>query len=742
MKPITCLPFIVLILVFSQCSAPMESPSFREQGGVISIEAEHFQNGDGWNARNYYTGVGIAPDNDTMESGSGVSYTVGIDTPGEYALYILGNRRSGSTEEKPAVGFFWNNLGTGEETEFSLIVPASNAPLWFGPDQDGREQVVTLKAPQKGSYQLTVEARSGSKIFLDKFVLSRDPDYLPSGIGPVETSGDMESHPERDRITMPPDWAFGVLYGGYTDQQTTMEVVDSLIGGRFPIDAYWIDSYFWDFDEGKGPGGYIDFTGDTLAFPDTKALWDAFTERNIRAGIWIWNMILKDGNEEVYADFLNRGFFADTFRYTSGWHNASRNTMAGSIDFSNPDAVSYWRSKLEPFFDDGLDFLKLDNSSSMDFSKAAFEATQELGNETRGRGFILAHLHSTHDYDHKRYPTKWTGDAMIAWSQPGYPDMSRYAMGGLKENIAMVADPRLSTYEIPFLSHDAGGYDYFGSTDQSEELYMRWIQFSSMNSIMMFFSHSRNPTRNHPYRYSEDVRDNFRKYTHLRMQLFPYRYTYALKSHITGEKMIRGDRSTGLQFLVGKEILVAPVYEKGATKRKIVLPEGTWIDPENGQAYQGKREITLDAPVSKLPMLVRDGAIIPMRNYARSVRSGNNDTLTLHIYPSVEETDFELLEDDGTSNDYLNGRIAATRFTVSESETGVIFRIHPVSGSFEGMAPERHYRLVFHDISLPGDIRVNGAGYRGEMKYEKEWRNLTLEIMADKSLRQEVQLAF
>lgn len=710
--------------------------------GIVSIESENYQTSQGWRTRNYYTGVGITRDSENGSLPDFACYTINFEKPGIYYLHILGNR-------KLDVPFDQNGLQFKLAEESGKVVARSiagfgegNAPIWSSLDFNNPEQLQSLSVPAPGRYLLAVSALEGSGFYLDKIILALDPEYSPRGTGPEETTLAAGHAGSRDLIVLPPRWAFGVLYGGYTDQEQTIEVIDSLIQGDFPIDAYWIDSYFWDFNRGRGPKGYIDFVGDTMAFPDVGKMWGAFQDRKIKAGLWIWNMILEEGNESVYQDFRERNLFSSTFMYTNGWHNEKKHTMAGSIDFNNQDAVEYWKSKIKPFFDNGLDFLKLDNSSSMDFSRAAFTATQELGKETEGRGFILAHLHTTHNYEHKLYPTKWTGDAKIAWTQPGYPDLRAYAMGGLKENISMVSNPGKSTYEVPFLSHDAGGYDYFGSKDQSEELYMRWIQFSSMNSIMMFFSHNENPTRNHPYRYSEEVQQNFRKYTHMRMQLFPYIYTYALKTHLSGEKMIRGDAAHELQYLLGDEILVAPIFEKGARSRQLFLPEGNWIDPETNVIYDGNQEIVLDAPIHKLPLLIRQGSIIPKRNYTRAIELGDNDTLNLDIFPSDQLTTFELLEDDGLSNEYLEGRIASTVFSVQNKASRLDFTIQAVEGSYREMKNSRVYLMQFHGTDKPKWIKINGKKSPQVHSYHEGLQVNEIKIQVDTREQQKVSIKF
>ncbi|MBP1664288.1 MAG: hypothetical protein H6Q19_1428, partial [Bacteroidetes bacterium] len=77
--------------------------------------------------------------------------------------------------------------------------------------------------------------------------------------------------PADSNVVLPPAWAFGVLYGGYTNQQQTISRINEIISHDYPIDAYWIDSWFWSFgNKGSGPAKYIDFVADTVEFPNRK----------------------------------------------------------------------------------------------------------------------------------------------------------------------------------------------------------------------------------------------------------------------------------------------------------------------------------------------------------------------------------------------------------------------------------------------------------------------------------------
>lgn len=685
---------------------------FTQQNKVLSIPAISFEQSVGWKSGRYYTGEGIIATQIGKDS-SISDYRFYLSDTGLYKLYVLGNKKRNTDPKDNILKITLLKNGKSIE-ELDLQFADLNVPAWTNQTTSKNPALVAIK--ETGFYQLSISTLNGIGMYVEKILLSGST-YLPTGTGPAATIQGESIHLEGfdSTVVLPPSWAFGVLYGTYTNQMESISIVQKLIQDDYPIDAFWNDSWIWDFtNKGKGPKGYMSFQPDTIAYPNIKTMWNQFSKWGIRSGLWLWDCILETGNESIFKEFEQKGFFSSTFINKDRWHNAPGNTLTGNIDFSNPVAVQYWKEKLRPLFEQGLDFLKLDRSSAIPFTKAAFEATQELGLETKGRGFVLAHLHSTHDPAHKKYPTKWTGDAKISWTQPDYPDQRIYAMGGFKENVEMVTDPKRTTYEIPFLTHDAGGYDFFGSEELSDELYCRWIQFSSFNAILTIFSQHHNPTKNLPQNFSESTQKIFRYYTHLRMKLFPYIYTHALQTRLSGKKMIQGDGVNTHQYLFGNAILVAPVVQKGATSKSVSFPIGKWYDFHNDSLFEGNSTYTVDAPLHKLPLFIKAGSIIPMRNYYRNISGGNNDTLHLHLYPG-ENGSFELLEDDGNSNDYLKNGYAKTKFNYSEKKYRNSLTILPISGTFSGMQKNRFWIIHLHGRKKsPRSVTINGKKVKVE----------------------------
>ncbi len=525
-------------------------------------------------------------------------------------------------------------------------------------------------------------------------------------------------------VVLPPSWAFGVMYGSYTNQEGTIRRVDDIIAHDYPIDAYWIDSWFWDHaNEGKGPKKYMDFVADTLGYPDRKAMWDYLEKRNVKGGFWAWDCIFQTGNEKAFDDFLQKGYFRNTYVESNPWHNNStttamfqteggskKGTLCGNIDFNNPEAVAYFKQRMKHFFDEGADFIKLDRTSAIPVCKVMFEMSQEFGKDTKGRGFIFSHTGGMETEEYKRYPGKWTDDTRSDWTieKPNKKFNSWVPAVALKENIAMFNDTaRTSSSTIPFLANDLGGFD-MGITDKvDEELYIRWLEFSMFNPIVEVFSQPENPTANLPYLYSERADRLFCQYSHLRMELFPYIYSYAHQTRWEGKLMMRKIPGQIYEYMFGDELFVAPVYEEGATKREFMLPGGDWINYWTGEELKGGQKHTVAAPIEQIPLLVRKGSIIPMRNYARSVEAGTNDELTLHVYPGADSR-FTLIEDDGTSNDYLKGIYAKTLIDSKAGKNRQIITIAPVLGMYEGMKQKRSVRVCVHGLKPVNGIVCNG----------------------------------
>src|SRR5262249_26360259 len=114
------------------------------------------------------------------------------------------------------------------------------------------------------------------------------------------------------------------------------------------------------------------------------------------------------------------------------------------------------------------------------------------------------------------------------------------------------------------------------------------------------------------------------------------------------------------EYLWGESLLVAPVTAKGATERKLYLPEGDWYDFWTNERHAGRRELTRKVDLATLPLFVRAGAILPLDPPRQYVAQATDEPTTVRIC-SGRDGEFRWYEDDGQTNDYLKGKFAWTR---------------------------------------------------------------------------------
>ena len=218
---------------------------------------------------------------------------------------------------------------------------------------------------------------------------------------------------------------------------------------------------------------------------------------------------------------------------------------------------------------------------------------------------------------------------------------------------------------VPYWGTDVGGF--FHPIPESGELYARWFQLGAFSPI--FRSHGWVWREHVPWAHGSEVEAICRQYAELRYRLLPYTYTLAWQAHAQGLPLMRplvmnypdDPRVWGLghQFLWGDDLLVAPVTREGATAWPVYLPAGAWYDFWTGARHEGPGGITVDAPLDRLPLFVRAGAIVPMGPVVQHTAERPLDEVTLLIYPDGASR-FELYEDDGRTNAYRRGQYALT----------------------------------------------------------------------------------
>ncbi len=349
---------------------------------------------------------------------------------------------------------------------------------------------------------------------------------------------------------------------------------------------------------------------------------------------------------------------------------------------------------------------------AMDGAKTAYEGIE---NNSDARGFIWMVCGWTGS---QRNAVLWTGDQSGSWDY-------------IRWHIPTVIGSGLSAQNCA--TGDVDGI--FGGSDST---YVRDLQWKCFTPVFMTMSGWATNNKNgikdkQPWLFGEPFTRINRKYLMLKERMTPYMYTLCNEAYRTGVPAVRGlvleypddpvtwGDATKYEFLLGKDILVAPVYKSEGRRDSIYLPGGKWIDFWDGTEYQGNTTLlNYPAPLDKLPLFVRAGAIIPMYQQMMYNWERSKDTLTLNIYPSGKSS-FTMYEDDGLTRDHRKGIFATTRFEVESSgdmALPVVIKLNKAEGDFSGRIKNRTYLLNVHFKQTPRKILINGKKIRNLKRTE------------------------
>ena len=259
----------------------------------------------------------------------------------------------------------------------------------------------------------------------------------------------------------------------------------------------------------------------------------------------------------------------------------------------------------------------------------------------------------------------WSGDVNSEWVT-------------LRNHVPVAVNTGLTG--IPYWGTDIGGF--IPTREFTGELYVRWFQFGAF--CPLFRSHGRTWKLRLPWGWNTGepgpVETNYtpdpsllhnarvepicKQYLELRYRLMPYLYSVIREGTQTGLPVMRAlwlhhpddpaAVARGDEYLWGRDILVAPVVEQGATSRKLYLPRGTWYDWWTNEPQPGGREVTRTVDLAITPLYVRAGAIIPTGPVKQYTSEKVDAPVTLTVYPGADGS-FLHYEDDGATFDYRKG---------------------------------------------------------------------------------------
>lgn len=529
------------------------------------------------------------------------------------------------------------------------------------------------------------------------------------------------------KTPLPPIWALGNQQSrwSYFPESRVRTIAEEFRRNKIPADVIYLDIDYMN--------EYRVFTWNKERFPNPKKLIDDLKADGFKTVLIIDPGIKVDKNYDVYADGLGK----DVYVKNPDGTNLVRSVWAGESvfpDFTKPKSrewfASFYRRHLDegvagfwndmnepgvflndktpkpdlfhhpektfpvdtPHFGDGFPAThrRYHNVYGMQMARSSFEGLRKL--EPEKRPFVLTRAGFA---GVQRYSAVWTGDNYSSWDQ-------------LALSIPMLAN--MSVSGVPFVGADVGGFQDMPSA----ELYTRWLQAAALTPFLR--SHSVGWVGDkEPWAFGDEFTRINRETVELRYKFLPYLYTLFYNHEQTGEPVMRPlwyefpeDSQTYLindQYMVGSDVLVAPVIKDGARTRGIYLPKGAeWIDWWTGEKLESGKIHYLKTPLERLPIFVRVGAVIPTQTVIQHTGEMKDAEITLNVIgeisPNKTETSM-LYQDSGEGYQYQTG--VWQKLEIEYKSNALNFN---KTGNFKGQKIEFVEFLGF--FNSPSQIMING----------------------------------
>jgi len=529
---------------------------------------------------------------------------------------------------------------------------------------------------------------------------------------------------------LPPRWSFGLWISPYgthrtkarINQKALLELAGDIRKRGIPCEVIHLDP-FW-----MGDKDLCSFKWDKQSFPQPKGMIKELKNQGFRLCLWEHPYIQKD--TELYVEGAEKGYFLKqrdgsvydaNLVYISpkkrGEYSEIVYAPGGIVDFSNPEAAEWYKSKHRPLlemgvaafksdfgeaipedscFSNGMSGTEMHNVYPLLYNKTVYEVTREYHERpvVWGRsGFAGS----------QQYPVQWSGDP-----RSDFKSLAASIRGGLSYGLS----------GVPFWTCDLGGF----KGEPSEQVFVRWAQ------VGLLLSHSRfhGTTARLPWAYGERAFAIIKKYIHLRYKLLPYIYGLSLEAVRTGVPVMRalslefesepGSSEAELEYMLGPYILVVPVLNPEG-KARIYLPKGDWYDYWTGKKIHGPALINKTFKLDRLPIYIRSNAVLPVTEQEEAVPD-LWDPLIINIFPGARGC-FEIPEEK---------KRKYTKLAITEKGDTKIIR---------ALGPKREWKLSLYDLEKPKAVKVFTAS---ENKWSYIQSTKTIEVLIGRCGEFELEL--
>ena len=497
--------------------------------------------------------------------------------------------------------------------------------------------------------------------------------------------------------------------------------------------------------------GYRVFTWDKKRFPDPPKLISDLKSQGFQTVQIIDPGIKVDENYSVYKDGQRSGGFVKnpdgTELNRDVWPTAS-----AFPDFTDPKArawfgeqykknidegvAGFWNDMNEPgvFMNDKTEkpevlhhpaktfpldtphngdglpdtHRRYHNVFGMQMARSTFEGVKKIAPEKRP--FVLTRAGYA---GIQRFSAVWTGDNYASWDH-------------LAMSIPMLTN--MSVSGVSFVGCDVGGFN----DRPSGELYGRWLQAAALTPFLR--SHSVGWAGNkEPWEYGDEYTAINRSTVELRYRFLPYIYTLFREQERAGAPVMRplwyefpSDKLTYLvsdEYMLGGDVLVAPVVKEGLRLRNVYFPAGSdWVNWWTGERVEGGKARDIDAPLDRLPLFVRSGAVIPTQPVIQYTGQMPSVPLTLNVIAGVAAGKTEvatIFQDAGDGYGYRTGGSREIRIEHRQGALKI-----SMAGSFSGQTI-RSVEVVGL-TARPKEMRADGRELN--FTYDESTKRLRAEL--------------
>ena len=521
------------------------------------------------------------------------------------------------------------------------------------------------------------------------------------------------------RQPLPPLWSLGYITSkyGYHTEKETVGAIDSLKTRGYPVDGIVLDLYWYGKEQDMGRLAW-----EPKQWPDPKKMLAKLKKDNVNLIAISQPYVLRNGNGLDNYNYLaaNGMLVADSTgkapQEVKIWVGEG-----GMLDVSNPNTREWLANKYKELTDMGVTGWWGDLGEP--------EVHPETGMHANGLNARLYHNKYGNDWSqiiYDMFQKEYPDTRLVTMMRGGTTGLQQYSVfpwstdvsrswGGLQPQITIMLNSGLSG--LGYMGHDVGGFAIDPENPIDPELYVRWLQLGLFSPMLR--THAQFDAE--PYHYPEYA-NIILPIIKERYRWLPYNYTLAYENASKGYPLVRplnfyepGSNAyddIDDEFLWGNEVLVAPVVQQGATERKIVFPQGQWVDmAKPTDVYQGGSEITYKAPLDVLPLFVKAGSFVPMADYKlQSTAAYNPARVTVNYYPVAGvDSEYTMYDDNRISSSSLkNGQFRLISFK-GVNKDGAISISVASEGSYAGAPDKIEMNFAVHGLNAqPTEVNVDG----------------------------------